>query len=323
MIIDATFEEQGELEADFGVVKRIGGGADIIVDDELSTTSENPVQNKVITETINRFHDEFDAHKYQYEGIVNGFDKVLESHAERLERMEKNIQDKLTFPKFEKIGGAEEYNEITKAVEVSTFEELKAYDGTAILKNYRHESVAKGGVANTEYDILKIPVNAGDVVRDKLATWWKSTTNKSGWMYAFFYDANGSSVSSIIIYYDGHASVAANYLDIRENGITAPDNSTYVLINIWHAYELVGGGEPIYNNKTANVITKNKDASLTEYDGLAPLPDYVPVSGVDGDVYYQTTDDVRIPRYDDALGSIGDMLGDIEAILADVVGGVE
>lgn len=37
------------------------GGEDIVIDDELSTTSENPVQNKVISEELNRLQDEIDS----------------------------------------------------------------------------------------------------------------------------------------------------------------------------------------------------------------------------------------------------------------------
>ena len=38
-------------------VEESGGGTSIIVDSELSSTSTNPVQNKVITETVNRINN--------------------------------------------------------------------------------------------------------------------------------------------------------------------------------------------------------------------------------------------------------------------------
>ena len=74
-----------------------GGGGNITVDSQLSTTSRNPVENKVITSRLTEFYNEFDAHKKKYEGIVNGFDSVQASHARRIESLEKNKQDKLTF----------------------------------------------------------------------------------------------------------------------------------------------------------------------------------------------------------------------------------
>ena len=77
-----------------------GGGGNITVDSQLSTTSKNPVQNKVITNRINEFYNEFDTHKKKYEGVVDGFDKVQASHAQRIESLEKSKQDKLTFDEY-------------------------------------------------------------------------------------------------------------------------------------------------------------------------------------------------------------------------------
>lgn len=240
--------------------------------------------------------------------VKNDVDSIS-SDVESLASDVEDVAEKMdNSPEFSKTT-ISEYNEITKAVEVSTFDELKAYDGNAILKNYRHEAAT--AVTNDQYDILKIIVQPGDVIRDKLATWWKSVSNASGWKYAFFYDASGTEISNIVIYYDGNAN--SNYLDIRENGFVVPDGCAYVLINIWFRYELLSGGNPLENNKTANIITKNADASLTFYDGAEALPDYEPV---EEKTFFTCADDVRIARYDDALG-------DIETILAEVVGGVE
>ena len=53
MIIDATFEEQAEIQANFGEITKVGGGY-IDVDSQLSLVSTNPVQNKVITNEFNK-----------------------------------------------------------------------------------------------------------------------------------------------------------------------------------------------------------------------------------------------------------------------------
>lgn len=51
-----------------------GGGSNITVDKELSLTSTNPVQNKVVTKKIEDFHKEFSTHKTAYENAVNALD---------------------------------------------------------------------------------------------------------------------------------------------------------------------------------------------------------------------------------------------------------
>lgn len=253
----------------------------------------------------------------RYENTVEAIEADIEAlniSAELLGEEVESLADEVastmetvnTFPEFNTTV-IEEYNEIAKAVEVSSYEELKAYNGTAILKNYRHESAM--AVANEQYDVLKIPVQAGDVIRDMLATWWKKPSNASGWMYAFFFDVNGTKLSQLSIYYDGNAN--SNYLGYRANGFTIPEGCSYVCINVYKIYVYGDSYTDASNNKTANIITKNADASLTVYNGAEILPDYVPVVE---ETYKTSVDDIRIPRYESALG-------DIETILAEVVGG--
>lgn len=221
------------------------------------------------------------------------------------------------FPTFEMVENVAEYNEIAKAVEVSTLDELKAYDGTAILKGYRHTYTTAEPDAN--YNLLKVPVQPGDVIRDKLATWWLPQSSGSSAYWLAYYTAENTKIGKTFsVLFPANAST--NCLDIRENGITIPDDCSYVLINVSKVYWYdIEPGEPhnkADNGFTASIITKNADANLTAYDGAAIAPDYVSVGDGSGESYYKAIDDVRIPRYEDALG-------DIEAILADVVGGVE
>lgn len=224
------------------------------------------------------------------------------------------------FPSFEKIEGVVEYNEIAKAVEVSTVEDLKSYEGNAILKGYKHASAADAISEDAEYCILKVPVQPGDVIRDKLASWWRTSNYASAMVYAMCYTQKGAGLShdTAIIYFDGSTTGTSNYIDFRENGVIVPDLAAYALINIYARYYYNDASTSIKatNGWTAGVITVNADASLTAYDGLSLVPDYVGVGDGNSETYYQAVDDVRIPRYEDALG-------DIEAILADVVGGVE
>lgn len=57
----------------------IGGGGTIIVDDELSTTSTNPVQNKVITNELNTKLDETDVQTLTNIEIQKIFNSVFKS----------------------------------------------------------------------------------------------------------------------------------------------------------------------------------------------------------------------------------------------------
>lgn len=211
-------------------------------------------------------------------------------------------------PTFEKVGGegAAEYNEIAKATEVSTFEELLAFDGNAILRDYRHENTT--AVANTSYDILKIPVQAGDVIRDMLGSYRKKPSNTSAWMYAFYYDENNSIIGQNRVYYDGYTGTAQSYdihyLDLRENGLTVPENTSFVLLNLFNGYERLVNGSYVstFALPECDIVTVNQSAELTTYDGTTELAAYVPQEGT-SEVYYEATDDVRIPRYEEALGS--------------------
>ena len=267
----------------------------------------------------------------ELQDIRVGFDgTVYETAGEAVREQIDDIHDILrNIPEFSLIGGSEdpeptieEYNLITLATEVSTVEQLLSYDGIAILNGYKRAYSAVE--ADAKYNIIKIPVSAGDVIRSKLASYWSFEDRGASFYYAFFYNADRTVLQSHMMRFSGHAE--PTYLDIRENGVTAPNDSAYVLVNIYQDY--FGDFDKASNGKTAEIITKNADASLTAYDGTEEAPDYVPVAERDNgiavlpndrestEVYYEAVDDVRIPRYEDALG-------DIETILANVVGGVK
>lgn len=224
-------------------------------------------------------------------------------------------------------GALEEYNQIALATEVSTVEELKAFDGVAILKGYK---IAYSDLeADTTHNVLKTPVQPGDVIRHNLATWWVKRTSNGTRYFVAFYTAEDITIDTSFrtVKYGGHTET--NMIEIRENGVTAPAGSAYVFINICSSYYSYDENHYYSNGHTASIITKNADASLTAYDGLAEAEDYVPVANRAStaaysmrttsdaeETYYEAVDDVRIRRYENALG-------DIETILANVVGGVE
>ena len=141
MIIDATFEEQSELQADFGIIKKMGG---IDVDNELSLSSENPVQNKVVTARIEDFYDEFDTHKRKYEGTVDAFDDVLQNHAQLFQSIAESKQDKLTF---DEIPTKNSTNPVTSGGLFNKFNEVYARIDDAITecKEYADELAYNGG----------------------------------------------------------------------------------------------------------------------------------------------------------------------------------
>lgn len=258
------------------------------------------------------------------EKIENRVSKIDETSTDEQYPTAKAVYDALgsiepgaigDFPSFKKIVG-EEYNEITKAGSAiyNDTEAFKAYEGNAILNNYLHTN--SGFQTQSATVVLKFPVQAGDVIRDMLAPYLQSPGYSSSLHYAFFYDKNKTQIAAFPIRFADNAGGSANYLDIRDNGITAPDGSSYVMINVRSEYKSSAGKHN--NGITANIITKNADADLTNlnaYNGSAAAADYIPVQSSEKD-YYNAVDDIRIARYEKALGNI-------ETILADVVGGVE
>ena len=80
MIIDAKFEEQGEIEADFGTVYS-GVGGNITVDSALSITSTKPVQNKVVTRKLNEIDTVIEGQSKQITDLGNNKQNKLKAGA--------------------------------------------------------------------------------------------------------------------------------------------------------------------------------------------------------------------------------------------------
>ncbi len=222
----------------------------------------------------------------------------------------------------------EEYNLITLATEVSTPDELIAYDGIAIVKGYRVGG-ASGKLALSEQEdtgVLKVPVQSGDVIRQKLASWWNGANATTALNYIVFCDDDGNA-SFQNLYFGGNSS--ANYLDIRENGAVVPAGKTYAFVLVKNKYTSDSISGYHTNGYAAEIITKNADASLTAYDGTAEAEDYVPVAErnssatyvsrtTDGETYYEAVDDVRIARYEDAVKALESDIESFGSNIADV-----
>ena len=325
MINCNTQLEKGSVSTTYEPYKKTFKLKYLPTDDEVKQDSKNLVTCGAVYDALQNLDIDFtEVKEYVDEKVAESGDDIDTTLI--MEEVDGKISNAVSnIPKFTFIGGDEEtlqeYNLITLATEVSTDDELQSYEGLACLEQHRHEGTKIS--SNSQYCILKVPVQEGDVIRDMLATRWKDPSNTSGWKYAYFFNASDTKILDVIIYYDGNAD--SNYLDIRENGITAPANSTYVYINIWTGYVYGDSYTSTGGNVTANIITKNADPSLTYYDGQNKLDAYVPVAernnGDDEteeiiESHYKAEDDIRIPRYENALG-------DIETILASVVGGGE
>lgn len=251
----------------------------------------------------------------ELQDIRVGFDgNVYETAGESVRSQLNSVYEQIDkLPEFRYTGNSEnpsdieEYNEITKATVVTTVDELLSADGNAILNGYKHGYSAPEVDAN--YSVLKLPVSAGDVIRSKLATYWGAESSNTQFYYIFFYNASGMPTGFQYVRMGGHAS--PTYLDIRQNGVTVPSDSTYALVNIYYLYRS-GDGSGYNNGKTAEIITKNQDGSLTTYDGVGGLDDYVPVADRNGEntnesvseAYYEAVDDIRVARYENALTCI-------------------
>ena len=101
-VIEFTFnKEHCQFGIDFDdlYIEPVGGGADITVDKELSLTSTNPVQNKVVTQAINNLdravnqhYQDVNNHITQYEEKVDHIEEVLDRHTEEYEQKVDNME---------------------------------------------------------------------------------------------------------------------------------------------------------------------------------------------------------------------------------------
>lgn len=101
---------------------------------------------------------------------------------------------------------------------------------------------------------------------------------------------------------------------IKENGYTIPSGINYILINIkklYYAISASGQDAVETNGLTADIITVNREKTLTEYDNkTGKASDYF-IS----ELYYKINDDLRIDRYER-------LLGEADNTLKSIVGGV-
>lgn len=202
----------------------------------------------------------------------------------------------------ETIGG--DFNEITKAITVSSGEELFSSPKNAILyDNNIAFSDIESSVGNA---VLKLFVHEGDVIRQRISPYWSNATNGYYWIAS--YDSNGKKVGNTIRITRDYGNI------IKENGYTIPSGINYILINIKKLYYAIsdsGQNAVETNGLTADIITVNREKTLTEYDNTTgQASDYVITKA-----YYKVNDDLRIDRYES-------LLGDVDNILNSIVGGV-
>lgn len=202
----------------------------------------------------------------------------------------------------ENIGG--DYNEISKAKVVTSSEELLSSTENAILYD---NNIAYGDIESSVGNaVLKLFVHEGDVIRQRISPYWSTATNGYYWIGS--YDSNGKKVGNTI-------RITRDYGNtIKENGYTIPSGINYILINIkklYYAISASGQDAVETNGLTADIITVNREKTLTEYDNkTGKASDYF-IS----ELYYKINDDLRIDRYER-------LLGEADNTLKSIVGGV-
>lgn len=198
----------------------------------------------------------------------------------------------------------EEINEIAKAKVASTTNEFVNSTTLTLLKN--HNIGANGTLTATNtFDVLKIPVKQGDVIRSKLYFHYNKQDSSAGLYYVAFLRADGSFLSEIVARWHAHAST--NIVSLKANGVTAPVNAAFCYVAIANRYYYNNDMSEATNGKKAEIITLNRNAEITNYVAEAPVDDYVPV----GDPHYLFDNDVKIPRYDQELQGIKDILASL------------
>lgn len=197
-----------------------------------------------------------------------------------------------------------EYNRIALARE-STSENFMTGTTPALLKGYTVDTYGQSisVKTNANYNIIRISVNEGDVLRAKISPWWFNTTTRA----YYIWQHKSTGWERLTLGFNGKSADISN-TTFKEYGYTIPSGVDEIIVSIYKNYYLSDGTTLETNGKEAEIITINEPASLTAYDGSTQAPDYVPVTYD----YYEITGDVRITRYEDALG-------DIETVLSSVV----
>ena len=243
-------------------------------------------------------------------GAIESLDAEVENLKQEFDAYVEQI------PEIEHIGGNnEDFNKLYNATIVTTYEELIASTTDAVCAGIRLKKNTAYEV-DSQYSILKLVCNEGDIIHSKLAPHWYHGSTTPTALFCIFYDNAGSKIQTMDITF-------ANAADFISNGITAPTGTAYVLVSIYaryytdvaETYALVAD-----NGLKADVITLNADASYTTYDRSGELPDYTPT--IEDEEYFKFVDDVRIQRYEEKIEGIKTNIGNIEKVLSEVVGGV-
>ncbi len=208
-----------------------------------------------------------------------------------------------------------EYNQYVLATEVDIWENFIAETKVSKITGQRamFSSNALTYETNDKYTTLKMPVKYGDVIRFKIMPYYFNTTN-TGINFLFLHNSSNNTWSAKKIGFgDAATGYDILYSDLAENGFTIPSNTDYLLADIYQNYYLRDGSLQYNKTYSAEVVTINMPSSYTKYDGITKAQNYVPVVGNE---YYVVNDDLRIQRYESKLG-------DIETILASIIGGDE
>lgn len=236
--------------------------------------------------------------------LVKKAEDQIQKNATEIDSLKEDLGN-LTITKIkgvETIGG--DFNEITKAITVSSGEELFSSPKNAILYD---NNIAYGDIESSVGNaVLKLFVHEGDVIRQRISPYWSTATNGYYWIAS--YDSNGKKVGNTI-------RITRDYGNtIKENGYTIPSGINYILINIKKLYYAISdsGQDAVETNGlTADIITVNREKTLTEYDNkTGKASDYF-IS----ELYYKINDDLRIDRYER-------LLGEADNTLKSIVGGV-
>lgn len=206
---------------------------------------------------------------------------------------------------------SEEPNEITKAKTVNSISEIQAATVNSILPG--HRNTYNGALeAGANYNLLKLFIKPDDVIRSKLYYFSLLPSSTSTMYYVSFFTSANTFISTQMLYGKAHAS--ANVDILKENGLKVPANSAYCYINVFVNYYNTSNDYLYTNGKTAEIITINKDRSITYLNGITEKqPDYIPVGNNNsGEAHFEVNQDIRIPRYEERFG-------DIESILSSIV----
>ena len=275
----------------------------------LATTNWNTFAQKIISDNLYLSFVRFNQKNKEY---INGKVDELSNETATL----KSDLDNLSITNINGVTKENyEYNQYVLATEVDIWENFIAETKVSKITGQRamFSSNALTYETNDKYTTLKMPVKYGDVIRFKIMPYYFNTSN-TGIFFLFLHNSSNNTWSAKKIGFgDAATGYDILYSDLAENGFTIPSNTDYLLADIYQNYYLRDGSLQYNKTYSAEVVTINMPSSYTKYDGITKAQNYVPVVGNE---YYVVNDDLRIQRYESKLG-------DIETILASIIGGDE